>query len=137
MNLLPETVARLAQLPNIVGIKEATGDLNQGARVIRLCPDDFIVLSGDDFTAFPLMCIGGRGVISVVSNVAPKDMADMCNAFFAGDLAKARQLHYQDVALNGGNVLRDQSGAGQDGPENDGQDYRRSAAAALPYVGCQ
>ncbi len=95
LNLLPETVARLAQLPNIVGIKEATGDLNQGARVIRLCPDDFIVLSGDDFTAFPLMCIGGKGVISVVSNVAPKDMADLCNAFFAGDMAKARQLHFK------------------------------------------
>jgi 4-hydroxy-tetrahydrodipicolinate synthase len=95
LNLLPETVSRLAQLRNIVGIKEATGDLNQGARVIRLCPDDFIVLSGDDFTAFPLMCLGGRGVISVVSNVTPKDMADMCNAFFAGDLARARQLHFK------------------------------------------
>jgi 4-hydroxy-tetrahydrodipicolinate synthase len=95
LNLLPETVARLAQFQNIVGIKEATGDLNQGAKVIRLCPDDFIVLSGDDFTAFPLMCIGGKGVISVVSNVAPKDMADMCTAFFAGDLAKAKNLHYK------------------------------------------
>ena len=95
LNLLPETVARLAQLPNIVGIKEATGDLNQGARVIRLCPDDFIVLSGDDFTAFPLFVYRRQGVMSVVSNVAPKDMADMCNAFFAGELAKARQLHFK------------------------------------------
>jgi 4-hydroxy-tetrahydrodipicolinate synthase len=95
LNLLPETVARLAQLPHIVGIKEATGDLSQGARVIRLCPDNFIVLSGDDFTAFPLMCVGGKGVISVVSNVAPKDMSGMCNAFFANDLPKARELHYK------------------------------------------
>ena len=95
LNLLPETVARLAQLPNIIGIKEATGDLNQGARVIRLCPDNFIVLSGDDFTAFPLMCIGGKGVISVISNVVPTDMADMCNTFFAGDMPKTRQLHYK------------------------------------------
>jgi len=95
LNLLPETVARLAQLPNIVGIKEATGDLNQCARVIRLCPENFIVLSGDDFTAFPLMCIGGKGVISVISNVVPQDMAGMCNAYFAGDLKKARELHYK------------------------------------------
>ncbi len=99
LNLLPETVARLAQFPNIIGIKEATGDLNQGAKVIRLCPEDFIVLSGDDFTAFPLMCIGGRGVISVISNVVPADMAGMCNAFFAGDYAKAKALHYKMFPL--------------------------------------
>jgi len=99
LNMLPETVARLAKLPNIIGIKEATGDLNQGAKVIRLCPDDFIVLSGDDFTAFPLMCIGGRGVISVISNVVPQDMAGMCNAFLAGDYAKAKALHYKMFPL--------------------------------------
>ncbi len=95
LNLLPETVARLAKLPNIIGIKEATGDLKQCAKVIELCPDNFCVLSGDDFTALPLMCLGGKGVISVVSNVVPKDMADMCNAFFAGDLATARSLHFK------------------------------------------
>ncbi len=99
LNMLPETVARLAQFPNIIGIKEATGDLNQGAKVILLCPDDFIVLSGDDFTAFPLMCIGGRGVISVTSNVVPQDMAGMCNAFLAGDYAKAKALHYKMFPL--------------------------------------
>ena len=99
LNLLPDTVARLAKLPTIVGIKEATGDLNQGAKVIRLCPNDFIVLSGDDFTAFPLMCIGGRGVISVIANVVPGDMAGMCNAFFAGDYAKAKALHYKMFPL--------------------------------------
>ncbi len=99
LNMLPETVARLAEFPNIIGIKEATGDLNQGARVIRLCPDDFIVLSGDDFTAFPLMCIGGRGVISVVSNVVPGDMAAMCSAALAGDYAKAKALHYKMFPL--------------------------------------
>ncbi len=99
LNMLPETVARLAALPNIIGIKEATGDLNQGAKVIRLCPPDFIVLSGDDFTAFPLMCIGGRGVISVISNVVPNDMASMCNAFFAGDYAQAKALHYKMFPL--------------------------------------
>jgi len=95
VNLLPETVARLAELPNIVGLKDATGDLKQGCKTLELCGDKITVLSGDDFTTFPLLCVGGMGVISVVSNVAPADMAGMCNAFFKGDLAKARALHYK------------------------------------------
>jgi 4-hydroxy-tetrahydrodipicolinate synthase len=95
VNLLPETVARLAELPNIVGLKDATGDLKQGCKTLELCGDKITVLSGDDFTTFPLLCVGGMGVISVVSNVAPADMAGMCNAFFEGDLAKARALHYK------------------------------------------
>jgi 4-hydroxy-tetrahydrodipicolinate synthase len=95
VNLLPETMARLADIPNIVGLKDATGDLKQGAKTLQLCGAKITVLSGDDFTTFPLMCVGGMGVISVVSNVAPKDMADMCNAFFKGDLARARELHYK------------------------------------------
>jgi 4-hydroxy-tetrahydrodipicolinate synthase len=95
VNLLPETVARLAEFPNIVGLKDATGDLKQGCKTLELCGDKITVLSGDDFTTFPLMCVGGMGVISVVSNVAPADMAGMCNAFFQGDLAKARGLHYK------------------------------------------
>jgi 4-hydroxy-tetrahydrodipicolinate synthase len=95
VNLLPETVARLAELPSIQGIKEATGDLKQCANIIELCGDKITVLSGDDFTVLPLLAVGGQGVISVVSNVAPGDMAGMCNAFFEGDLAKARALHYK------------------------------------------
>jgi 4-hydroxy-tetrahydrodipicolinate synthase len=95
LNLLPETMARLAEIPNIVAIKEATGDLKQCAKVIQLCGDKITVLSGDDFTVLPLLCVGGQGVISVVSNVAPADMAGMCNAFFQGDLAGARKLHYK------------------------------------------
>jgi 4-hydroxy-tetrahydrodipicolinate synthase len=95
VNLLPETMARLAELPNIVGLKDATGDLKQGCKTLELCGDKITVLSGDDFTTLPLLCVGGQGVISVVSNAAPKDMAEMCNAFFAGDLAKARELHYK------------------------------------------
>jgi 4-hydroxy-tetrahydrodipicolinate synthase len=95
VNLLPETVARLADLPTIKGIKEATGDLKQCAKVLQLCGDKITVLSGDDFTVLPLLAVGGMGVISVTSNVAPGDMAGMCNAFFAGDLAKARALHYK------------------------------------------
>lgn len=95
LNLLPETVARLAEFPNIVGIKEATGDLKQGAKVIELCGDRITVLSGDDFTALPLMAVGGKGVISVISNVVPRDMAQMCDAFLGGNLAAARALHYK------------------------------------------
>ncbi|MDD2901511.1 MAG: 4-hydroxy-tetrahydrodipicolinate synthase [Syntrophales bacterium] len=95
LNLLPETMARLATLPNIVGLKDATGDLKQGAKTLELCGDKITVLSGDDFTTFPLMCVGGKGVISVVSNVVPADMAGMCNAFFKGDLEGAKKLHYK------------------------------------------
>jgi 4-hydroxy-tetrahydrodipicolinate synthase len=95
LNLLPETMARLAELPNIVGLKDATGDLKQGAKTLELCGDKITVLSGDDFTVLPLLAIGGQGVISVVSNVAPADMAEMCNAFFQGSLAAARKLHFK------------------------------------------
>jgi len=94
-NILPATVARLAGVDNIVGIKEASGDLNQISEVIRLCPDDFAVLSGDDFTSMPTVVLGATGVISVTSNVAPKDMAQMMDAALAGDLATARNLHYK------------------------------------------
>ena len=94
-NVLPATVARLAAIDNIVGIKEATGSLNQVSEVIMLCPKDFAVLSGDDFTAMATVLVGGTGVISVTSNVAPKDMADMMEAALAGDLAKANELHYK------------------------------------------
>ena len=95
VNMLPETVARLAEIDNIIGIKEACGSLEQATDVIRRCPDDFIVLSGDDFTAMPTVLIGGRGVISVISNVYPGGMAKMMEAALAGDLKKANELHYK------------------------------------------
>jgi 4-hydroxy-tetrahydrodipicolinate synthase len=95
VNLLPETVARLAAFPNIVAIKEATGDLKQCAKVVELCGDNITLLSGDDFTVLPLLAIGGQGVISVTSNVVPGDMAGLCTAFFAGKLEEARKLHYK------------------------------------------
>ncbi len=95
LNLLPETMARLAEIPNIVGVKEASGDLKQVAKILELCGDKITVLSGDDFTALPLLAIGGKGVISVISNVAPQDMAGLCNAFFQGDLEGARKLHFK------------------------------------------
>ncbi|CAK8723792.1 4-hydroxy-tetrahydrodipicolinate synthase [Candidatus Electronema halotolerans] len=94
-NMAPATVARLAELPNVIAIKEACGCLNQISEIIRLCPKDFIVLSGDDFTSMPTVLIGGKGVISVTSNVMPKAMAELMEAALNGDLAKAKELHYQ------------------------------------------
>ncbi len=95
VNMLPQTVARCAKNRYVVGIKEATGSLKQVSDVVRFCPRNFIVLSGDDFTAFPTLAIGGKGVISVCSNVMPKEMANMMNYFFKGDINKARRLHYK------------------------------------------
>ncbi len=96
VNLLPATVARLNKdLADVVGIKEATGDLNQVSQVLEFCGPDFQVLSGDDFTVLPLLSVGGCGVISVVSNILPDKMSDMCRAWFAGDLAKAQKLHFE------------------------------------------
>ncbi|MBU1404697.1 MAG: 4-hydroxy-tetrahydrodipicolinate synthase [Proteobacteria bacterium] len=101
VNMLPETVARCAKIKNIVGVKEATADLNQISQVIRLCPKNFAVLSGDDFTSMATVAIGGAGVISVTSNVAPKDMAAMMDAALAGDYTTARKLHYKLFPLMG------------------------------------
>jgi 4-hydroxy-tetrahydrodipicolinate synthase len=95
VNILPETVARLAEIDNIIGIKEACGSLEQISDIIRLCPPEFIVLSGDDFTSMPSIFIGGQGVISVVSNLDPQGMAEMMAAALAGDIARARALHYR------------------------------------------
>lgn len=95
VNLLPETLARLATVPNIVGVKEASGSLKQMSDVINLCGPEFDVLSGDDIFTLALLALGGKGVISVISNVAPADMAGMVDAFAAGDLRKARALHYR------------------------------------------
>ena len=100
VNMLPETVARLSKGKNIIGIKEATGDMRQVSDVIALCGENFIVLSGDDFTTFPLLTIGGMGVISVTANVAPGDAAAMCNEFFSGNLKKAKEFHYKMRPLN-------------------------------------
>lgn len=100
-NMLPATVARLAALPGVVGIKEASGSLQQVSEVIQLCPSDFVVLSGDDFTAMPTVLIGGRGVISVVSNLMPGAMAQMMEAALQGNLARANTLHYRLFSLMG------------------------------------
>ncbi|MCK9195581.1 MAG: 4-hydroxy-tetrahydrodipicolinate synthase [Syntrophales bacterium] len=99
VNLLPDTLARLAKIPNIVGTKEASGSLKQMHEVIELCGPDFAVLSGDDFFTYPLLCLGGHGIISVVSNVAPADMSALVDAFAAGDLKEAKELHFKMVPL--------------------------------------
>lgn len=99
VHILPETVARLAAVENIIGIKEACASLEQISDVIRFCPDDFILLSGDDFTSMPTALIGGKGVISVVSNVDPGGMSRMMEAALAGDLAAANKEHYRLFSL--------------------------------------
>lgn len=95
VNIAPETTARLAEIDNIIGIKEACGSLEQITDVLRFCPKDFILLSGDDFTAMPTVLVGGKGVISVISNVYPKGMAEMMEASLNGDWARANELNVQ------------------------------------------
>lgn len=101
VNMLPATVARLREHKNIVGIKEATGDMKQVSEIIRLCGRDFDVLSGDDFTTLPLLCLGGVGAISVTANIAPADCAAMFDAFFAGNMPEALKRHYKLEPLHG------------------------------------
>jgi 4-hydroxy-tetrahydrodipicolinate synthase len=91
-DLLPETVLRLADVSNIIGIKEATGDMARARQLIEQCPDDFAIYSGDDHSARELMLMGGHGDISVTANVAPKMMSDMCAAALAGDAKAAEGL---------------------------------------------
>jgi 4-hydroxy-tetrahydrodipicolinate synthase len=99
-DLLTETVARLAEIENIVGIKDATGNLVRGSELIARVGERVTVLSGDDGTTFPLYAVGARGVISVVSNVAPRAMSDMWDAVKAGDWDRARKRHYELRALS-------------------------------------
>jgi len=95
VSLAPETVARLSRIPNIVAIKEATGSMRQVTEIIKQSEKDFLVLSGDDFTAYPTMALGGVGVISVASNVMPKEMAAMMDACLENNWDQGRELHYK------------------------------------------
>jgi 4-hydroxy-tetrahydrodipicolinate synthase len=96
-NIEPETILRLAELPGIAMVKEATGMMDQASQV--LAATDLTVLSGDDSMTLPLLAIGGRGVISVVGNIVPGDMKALCDAFDAGDLVRARALHHKLFGL--------------------------------------
>jgi 4-hydroxy-tetrahydrodipicolinate synthase len=101
-DLLPETAARLCDIPQVVAIKEATGSAQRAAQIISRCGDRLVVLSGDDATAFPLYALGAKGCISVISNVVPADMSAMWDAAAAGDWARARELHYKLFAISEG-----------------------------------
>jgi 4-hydroxy-tetrahydrodipicolinate synthase len=100
LNMLPETVARLSVHRNIVAIKEATGSLQQGSEIISLCGDSIGVLSGDDFITFPLMACGGKGIISVVANIMPKEVAQLVDAFKAGNMEEARRMHLKLLKIS-------------------------------------
>lgn len=97
ISILPKTVARLSKIDNIVAIKEASGSLDQVSQILSLC--DITVLSGDDSLTLPMMAIGAKGVVSVVANIIPADVAKMVDFFLNGDIEKARKLHYKMLPL--------------------------------------
>jgi len=94
-NILPETIIKLSTISNIVGVKEASLSLDQAAMIIKNTENNFTLLSGEDSLTYPLLSIGAKGVISVASNVVPKDMSDMCSLFFSGNFIGARDIHYK------------------------------------------
>ena len=98
-NILPSTFARLAEIEQVVGTKESCGDLHQVAQLIAATPPDFKVLAGDDWAVLPMMALGGAGVISTASNVAPGDVVELVRAFRSGDLARARDVYYRLLPL--------------------------------------
>lgn len=100
VNIEPETIARLAvDCKNIVAVKEASGNLEQMSHVKQLCPKNFILLSGDDALTLPILAIGGKGIISVVANIAPKDVANLVKEFAEGNIKKAQEIHYKLLPL--------------------------------------
>ena len=100
VNMVPETVVRLAKIKNIVGTKEASGSLQAISKIIHNCGKDFTVLSGDDPLLWPILAVGGKGVISVTANILPAKVAALCKAAAIGDIAKARSLHYELMDIN-------------------------------------
>ena len=100
VNILPETVARLAEIKNIVGIKEASGSLSQMADIVSLCGEEFDLISGDDNLLLPILAIGGKGVISVVANIVPSDVANLIEEFENGNMDKAKEIYYRLLPLS-------------------------------------
>jgi 4-hydroxy-tetrahydrodipicolinate synthase len=95
VNLLPETLARLTEVPEVVAVKEASGSLTQMAEIVRLVGDRITLLSGDDNLTLPVLALGGKGVISVIANIVPKDTADMIKYWEKGDIQKTQKLFYK------------------------------------------
>ena len=104
-NLLPDTVLRLAEHPNIAGIKEASGDLGQAMEIVAGRPEGFSVLSGEDHLTLAMIGLGGNGVVSVVSNEVPQEMGDMVRAALDGELERAREMHYRLLRLMNANFI--------------------------------
>lgn len=100
VNMLPDTVIELSKIKNIVGVKEASGSLDQAGAIIQHTDDSFDVISGEDSLTFPMMAMGAKGVISVTANVAPKKMAQMCRAVLENNMIEARKLHYELIDLS-------------------------------------
>ena len=100
VNMLPDTVVELSKIKNIVGVKEASGSLDQAGAIIQHTDDSFDVISGEDSLTFPMMAMGAKGVISVTANVAPKKMAQMCKAVLENNMIEARKLHYELIDLS-------------------------------------
>ena len=98
-NILPETFARLCEIKNIVGVKEASGSIDQISDIRRLCGDRLTILSGDDSMTLPMMALGASGVISVVTNVMPREMHELVAAAMADDYARAREIHFKMLPL--------------------------------------
>jgi|SRR5579863_7152556 len=98
-NILPETFARMCDIKQVVGIKESSGSMDQCSDILKLCGDRLTLLSGDDSLALPLMAMGAKGVISVVTNVMPREMHDMVAAGLADDFERARELHFRMLPL--------------------------------------
>ena len=104
-NIEPATLGRLAELKNIVAVKEASGNMSQIADVFNAVPEDFLVFSGDDALTLPVVSLGGAGIISVASNEIPKEMAEMTRAALAGDWTTARRLHKKYLPLMQANFI--------------------------------
>ena len=98
-NITPEVAKRLSEIDGVIAIKEASGNLKQISEIIRITSDDFVLLSGDDFLTLPILCLGGKGVISVAANVAPHLMKEMYDHFVSGNLEKATEMHHKLTPL--------------------------------------
>ncbi len=99
INMLPSTVAKLSKIKNIIGLKEASGNITQISQIVRECKDEFDLLSGDDAMTFPILAVGGKGVISVAANIAPVEVAELVETFNKGDINKSRKMHLKMLPL--------------------------------------